>query len=85
VRARNAGIGGLSDHHWKVLTSFREEVARTGHAPGLRRLETLTGLDAGELRKLFSGDPEVLIARLAGLTRPRPGSHDATGSGLLED
>jgi hypothetical protein len=77
--ARQAGLGVLGDHHWKVITSCREEAARTGHMPALHTIETLTGFDAGELHALFPGDFEAIFARIAGLTghlrspRNRPG------------
>lgn len=67
--ARRAGLESLADRHWKVIASCREEAARTGRPPGLRRLEALTGLDAAELQRLFPGDVEVLVARIAGLAR----------------
>jgi sulfur relay (sulfurtransferase) DsrC/TusE family protein len=83
--ALQAGIARLTDRHWMVIASCREEAARCGHAPGLRRLQMLTGLDAGELRELFPGKVETLIARIAGLTRDPIGPRARLGGGSLED
>lgn len=74
--AREAGLESLGDHHWKVITSCREEAARTGRIPGLRRLAVLTGFDVPELHRLFTGDAEAIVSRIAGL-RSRPAGHDA--------
>jgi len=76
--ASRAGISELNDHHWKVIASCREETARCGHPPGLRRLEELTGFESGELQRLFPGEVATLVARIAGLTRRHPGTRGRT-------
>lgn len=68
--ARLAGLGGLGERHWRVIASAREDAARRGRAPRLRRIQALTGLAAGELRLLFPGETEALITRIAGCDRP---------------
>lgn len=68
--ARLAGLGGLGERHWRVIASAREDAARRGRAPRLRRIQALTGLAAGELRLLFPGETEALITRIAGCERP---------------
>jgi hypothetical protein len=80
--ARQAGLGVMGDHHWKVITSCREEAARTGHMPAMPMIETLTGFDAGELHALFPGDFETVFARIAGLTGQgrAPRNHRDSGS-----
>jgi sulfur relay (sulfurtransferase) DsrC/TusE family protein len=80
--ARQAGLGVLGDHHWKVITSCREEAARTGHKPALQMIEKLTGFDAGELHTLFPGDFETIFTRIAGLTGHvhTPRRHPGDGS-----
>lgn len=83
--ALQAGIARLSDRHWMVIASCREEAACCGRPPGLRRLQVLTGLDAGELRELFPGKVETLVARIAGLARDPIGPRARTGGELLED
>ena len=72
--ALELGIGRLAERHWCAIASCREEAARTGHAPGLRALTTLTGLTARELGRLFPGSPATTIARLAGVPAPNAGA-----------
>jgi hypothetical protein len=80
--AREAGLASLGDHHWKIIASCREEVARTGRKPTLEQIEALTGFDAGELHALFPGDFDTLVTRIAGLARhPQPPrGHSGGGS-----
>ena len=72
--ARRAGLGALGGHHWKVIACVREEAARCGHAPSLRRIATLTGFETAELHRLFPGRTESLIAALAGFPLPPSGA-----------
>lgn len=83
--ARCAGVGMLGGRHWKVIASTREETARLGHAPRLRRIEELTGLAAGELNSLFPGDVEALIIRIAGCDRPPIDGRERTARDSGED
>lgn len=76
--ARSAGLGALGDRHWRVIACTREDAARRGRVPGLRRIEAITGLAAGELERLFPGDAEVLITRIAGCERPDPGGREVS-------
>ena len=69
-RARLAGIDELGDQRWKVIACAREEFARSGRTPGLRRIERLTGIPVAELHELFPGGTAALIARLAGVRAP---------------
>lgn len=71
--ARAAGLGPLTDQHWKILSAFREEAVRTGSPPTQKRMFELTGLEPEELRTLFPGDSAALLARLAGIPRPASG------------
>lgn len=75
--ALQAGVGALGDHHWKVIASMREEAARLGRLPSMRRIQKLTGFGAAELHELFPGNTESLIARLAGFGPPISGSSAA--------
>ncbi len=72
--AAELGIGRLAERHWCAIASCRESTARTGHAPGLRTLTSLTGLTAKELGRLFPGSPATTIARLAGVPAPNAGA-----------
>jgi hypothetical protein len=85
VLANEAGLEALGDRHWKVLTTCREEAARTGHRPTLQQIETLTGFDAGELHALFPGDFDALVTRIAGLARRSHASRGRSGRGSKED
>jgi len=69
--ARCAGIARLGDRHWKVIAACREEAARSGRIPGLQRLESLCGVGAEEMHRLFPGDAADAIARIAGLAPAR--------------
>ncbi len=75
VLAEVAGLGPMSDLHWKVITLCREDAARKGRPPGLRRISKLSGVGMEELRKLFPGGCGELAVKLAGLpgSRPVPG------------
>jgi tRNA 2-thiouridine synthesizing protein E len=70
--ARRAGIAALTDLHWKIIALCREEAARRGRTPDARSLSSLSGLDIGELRQLFSDEPARLAARVAGLSVTDP-------------
>ncbi len=68
--AREVGIDPLTERHWKVITFCREDAARQGKPPGLRRVARLSGVDSKELHRLFPEDPGRLTARIAGLPKP---------------
>lgn len=69
--ARSAGIDRLTDKHWKVLALCREEAARGGCLSDLGEISKLAGMDEARLHELFPGDPARLVARIAGLPRPK--------------
>lgn len=69
--ARDTGIVPLTERHWKVITFCREDAAREGQPPGLRRISKLSGVDMKELYKLFPKGPGKLAARIAGLPKPQ--------------
>ncbi len=60
----------LTPEHWKVITFCREDAAREGQPPGLRRISKLSGVGTKELYSLFPKGPGKLAARLAGLPKP---------------
>ena len=68
--AEEAGIAPLTERHWKVITFCREDAAREGQSPGLRRIAKLSGVDMKELYQLFPKGPGKLAARIAGLPKP---------------
>ena len=69
--AESAGLGTLTDKHWQVITFCREDAAREGQSPGLRRISKLSGVSMKELYKLFPKGPGKLAARVAGLPKPQ--------------
>jgi len=68
--AKEVGLGPLTERHWKVITFCREDAAREGQSPGLRRIAKLSGVETKELYQLFPKGPGKLAARLAGLPKP---------------
>ena len=70
ILARGAGIETLTERHWKVITCCREDAARHGKTPGLRRISELSGVAASELNRLFPSGPGELAALIAGLSKP---------------
>jgi TusE/DsrC/DsvC family sulfur relay protein len=68
--AAQVGVESLTAEHWKVITFCREDAAREGQAPGLRRISKLSGVGTKDLYKLFPKGPGKLAARIAGLPKP---------------
>lgn len=68
--AGEAGIS-LTPEHWKVITFCREDAAKEGQPPGLRRISKLSGVGTKELYALFPKGPGKLAARIAGLAKPQ--------------
>ena len=69
--AEEIGIAPLRDKHWTVITFCREDAAREGQVPGLRRISKLSGVSTKELYELFPKGPGKLAARIAGLLKPQ--------------
>ncbi len=69
--AETVGLGPLSDKHWQVITFCREDAAREGQSPGLRRISKLSGVSMKELYQLFPKGPGKLAAKVAGLPKPQ--------------
>jgi TusE/DsrC/DsvC family sulfur relay protein len=69
--AAEIGIAPLGPEHWKVITFCREDAAREGTPPGLRRISRLSGVGTKELYRLFPKGPGKLAARVAGLPKPQ--------------
>jgi len=67
--ARETGVN-LGDTHWKVIGFCREDAAREGQSPGVRRIAKLSGVGMKELYELFPKGPGKLAARIAGLPKP---------------
>jgi TusE/DsrC/DsvC family sulfur relay protein len=70
ITAAKAGIAPLTAEHWTVIAHCREDSARRGFAPCVKRLSELTGLREARIGQLFPGNPGLLVARIAGLPAP---------------
>ncbi len=68
--AAETGIA-LTPTHWKVITFCREDYARQGASPGLRRIAQTTGVDMKTLYQLFPKGPGKLAAKIAGVPKPK--------------
>ena len=69
--AREVGLGPLTPEHWQVIGFCREDTARTGQSPGLRRVAQMSGVGMKDLYRLFPKGPGKLAARIAGLPKPK--------------
>lgn len=69
--AADVGIAPLSDQHWQVITFCREDAARQGQSPGLRRISKMSGVGMKDLYRLFPKGPGKLAARVSGLPKPQ--------------
>ena len=68
--ASMVGIGELTDAHWAALRFMRDDQAKTGVTPTLRRMQTQGKFDVKQLFALFSGKPAKLMSYLSGLPKP---------------
>jgi TusE/DsrC/DsvC family sulfur relay protein len=69
--ANDAGIDPLTNRHWQVITFCREDAAKEGQPPGVRRIAQLSGVAMRELYALFPKGPGKLAARISGLPKPQ--------------
>jgi|SRR6266498_12354 len=69
--AKETGVTPLSEKHWQVITFCREDAAREGQPPGVRRIAKLSGVGMKDLYALFPKGPGKLAARIAGLPKPQ--------------
>ena len=65
-----AGIT-LTDAHWKVINFARADFGKVGQSPGPRRLTAQTGVSTKELYQLFPKGPGKLVAKIAGVPKPK--------------
>ena len=68
--AKESGVP-LSERAWQVITFCREDAAREGQPPNVRRIAKLSGVTMKELYQLFPKGPGKLAARIAGLPKPQ--------------
>ncbi|MFN8030176.1 MAG: TusE/DsrC/DsvC family sulfur relay protein [Dermatophilaceae bacterium] len=70
VLAELVGIEHLTEKHWAPLHFMRDDAAKTGVTPTLRRMQAVGGFDVKDLFALFPGKPAKKMAYLAGLPKP---------------
>lgn len=56
----------MGERHWCAITSTREFIARNDRVPSLREVSVMCGMTPAELKTLFPGQVEEVLARLAG-------------------
>ncbi len=61
----------LTDRHWQVINFVRDEFAKTGEMPSLRRITKQSGVPTKELYKLFPKGPAGKIAKISGMSKPK--------------
>jgi len=61
----------LTSVHWEVVHFAREDFAGNGKSPGLRRIAANTSVTIKELYALFPKGPGKLVARIAGVPKPK--------------
>jgi len=66
--AEEAGIGPLTEQHWKIIRAMREHYAKLGAAPAMHRVCHDAGVERHLVNDLFG---YCLVAwRVAGLPNP---------------
>lgn len=72
--AQDAGIGPLTEPHWKIIRALRAHYAKLGSAPAMHRVCHDAGIERQQVNDLFG---YCLVAwRIAGL--PNPGEEART-------
>ncbi|MEZ4410385.1 MAG: TusE/DsrC/DsvC family sulfur relay protein [Polyangiales bacterium] len=69
--AKEQGLGALTDAHWKVVDFVRGDTASQGQSPGPRRIVQGSGVSMKDLYALFPKGPGKLVARVAGVPKPK--------------
>ncbi len=65
-----AGMGALTQDHWKVLYFLREYYRENELAPPIRLLCRQTGLNLKTIYRLFPAGPARGACKIAGLPKP---------------
>ncbi|MHA6511842.1 TusE/DsrC/DsvC family sulfur relay protein [Tessaracoccus sp. Z1128] len=66
-----AGVGDLTEEHWKVLRFLRADYPARKETATLRRVSSVGGFDMKQLFTLFPGKPAKKMAYIAGLPKPK--------------
>lgn len=67
--AANIGLE-LTDAHWKAIHFARDDHARMGETPTLRRMASEGGISTKEMFTLFPKKPAKKLAYVSGLPKP---------------
>ncbi|MGV8850420.1 MAG: TusE/DsrC/DsvC family sulfur relay protein [Propionibacteriaceae bacterium] len=70
ILAGMIGIDELTPAHWAALKFMREDQAKSGVTPTLRRMQIQGKFDVKQLFVLFPGKPAKKMSYLAGLPKP---------------
>lgn len=68
--AKEEGIADLTPAHWKVIEFCRQDAAKSGKAPTLRRITTTAGVSTKDMFALFPKGPAKKVSRISGLGKP---------------
>ena len=68
--AAEAGLT-LNEDHWTIINFCRDDAAKQGSAPGLRRITKQTGIKTKRIYQLFPGGPGKLASKISGLKKPQ--------------
>jgi len=60
----------LTDEHWAAIRFLREDFAKEGETPTLRRISVVGGIPTKTLFQLFPQKPAKKLAYVAGLPKP---------------
>lgn len=61
----------LGGGHWKVLRTARAIESESGSSPGLRKISRRSETPIKAIYKLFPDGPAKLIAKIAGIPKPK--------------
>ena len=61
----------LTDEHWKVLNTARAIEVESGSSPGLRKISKRSETPIKSIYTLFPEGPAKLIAKIAGIPKPK--------------
>jgi tRNA 2-thiouridine synthesizing protein E len=61
----------LTDEHWKVINTARAIEAESSSSPGLRKISKRSETPIKAIYKLFPDGPAKLVAKIAGIPKPK--------------
>ena len=61
----------LTDEHWRVINTARAIEAESSSSPGLRKISKRSETPIKAIYKLFPDGPAKLVAKIAGIPKPK--------------